>query len=81
MPSTNGSCGLLSELRIILPAVFFLKPYFSHAAKTIEENHPLIIEMPWLTSGAHHQERPYILGDVPSTVARVVIFRTQICLP
>ena len=28
--------------------------------------------------GAHHKERPYILGGVPSTVADVVIFRTQI---
>ena len=31
-----------------------------------------------LMPGAHQQERPYILGGVPSTVADVVIFRTQI---
>ena len=28
--------------------------------------------------GAHHHKRPYILGGVPSTVADVVIFRSQI---
>ena len=31
-----------------------------------------------IVAGAHHQERRYILGGVPSTVAEVAIFRTQI---